>query len=100
MELESTKSSGGNYYYLVDYARKLLPEGTDERTVRQVTWLYIQYGCNNYTDGPGYPFTAEQVQDAVRLTKREGMALAKKMEELGIIKKNPVGRYFFTSRWM
>lgn len=100
MELESTKSSGGNYYKLVEHARSLLPEGTDSRTVRQVTWLYIQYGCNNYTDGHGYPFKPEDVQDAVRLTKHEGIALAKQMQELGILKMNELGRYEFTSRWM
>ena len=100
MELESTKSSGGNYYKLVDHARELMPPGTDEKTVRQVTWLYIQYGCNNYTDGPGYPFKPEDVQDAVHLDKHSGMALAAKMEKQGILCMNDAGRYFFTSRWM
>ena len=100
MELEKTKDNSGKYYQLVEHAKSLMPQDTPEKTVRQVAWLYIQYGCNNYTDGPGYPFKPEEVQDAVKLTKHEGMALAKKMEELGIIKMNAVGRYYFSSRWM
>lgn len=100
MELEQTNKGNNNYRKLLEHARELMPEGTPEKTIRQVTWLYIQYGCNNYTDGPGYPFKPEDVRDAVRLSKHEGIALAKTMEELGIIKMNEYGRYYFTHRWM
>lgn len=100
MELESTKSTSGNYFALVEHAKSLLPVGVSEKTARQVTWLYIQYGCNNYTDGPGYPFRPEDVQDATSLDKHQGMELAKMMEDAGIIKMNEWGRYIFTSRWM
>jgi hypothetical protein len=101
MDLEKARKHGGNYYLkYVEHAKTLLPQGTPEKTVRQVTWLYIQYGCNTYTDGPGFAFKPEDVRDALRLTKHEGMALAKRMEDWGILKMNPLGRYYFPSRWM
>lgn len=100
MELDKTKDCGGNYYSLVEHAKTLMPQETPEKTVRQVTWLYIQYGCNTYTDGPGFPFKPEDVRDALRLSKQEGMALAEQMEAYGILKMNPLGRYYFTARWI
>lgn len=100
MELEKTKDCGGSYYALVQCAKAMMPAGTPEKTVRQATWLYVQYGCNTYTDGPGYPFRPEDVRDALRLSREEGMDLAAWLESLGILKLNPLGRYYFTSRWM
>ena len=89
----------GNYLSCLVHARSLLPAGTDEQTVRQVAWLYIQYGCNNYTDGPGYPFRPEDVQDAVRLSRQEGIELAARLVRLGVLALNQDGRCVFTSRW-
>ncbi|MDD2442194.1 MAG: hypothetical protein GX821_03480 [Clostridiaceae bacterium] len=98
MNLESAREEG-NYRRLLEHARTLLPAGTDEQTVRQVAWLYIQYGCNNYTDGPGYPFRPEDVQDAVRLSRQEGIELAARLVRLGVLALNQDGRCVFTSRW-
>ena len=100
MELDQAKFNSGNYVRLVEHAKTLMPPDSSERTVRQAAWLYIQYGCNNYTDGSGYPFKPEDVQDAVRLNKHEGIKLAKVMESQGIIAMNETGRYYFTARWM
>lgn len=100
MEVENGSLGNQNYLALLNEARRRLPEGCDERVVRQTAWLYTQYGCNNYTDGFGYPFRPEDVQDAVQLSKHEGMALARRLEELGILKLGAYGRYQFAERWM
>ena len=99
MEVENGSLGNQNYLALLEEARRRLPEGTDAQTVRRTAWLYTQYGCNNYTDGPGYPFRPEDVQDAVSLSKREGMEFARLQERLGILKMGAYGRYSFAERW-
>ena len=88
------------YQSLLEQTRKRLPEGTDEKTVKRVAWLYAQYGCNNYTDTVGYPFRGEDVQDAVSLSKHEGMALAEWLLKLGLLKMGDFGRYYFPDKWL
>lgn len=100
MEIENALGIGENYKTVLLQAKQRLPEGTDEQTIRRTAWLYIQYGCNNYTDGPGYPFRAEDVQDAVKLDKHAGMALAGWLEALGVLEKGDYDRYHFAERWM
>ena len=89
-----------NYISLIEQTKKRLPAETDEKTIKRVAWLYAQYGCNNYTDTIGYPFRAEDVQDAVSLNKHEGMALAAWLEGLGLIKKGDFDRYYFPEKWL
>ena len=99
MQIEGLQN-GGHYAALLEQAKKRLPVGTDETTVKRVTWLYIQYGCNNYTDTIGYPFREEDVQDAVSLSKKEGMAFAQWLQALGIVKKDSFDRCYFPEKWL
>ncbi len=89
-----------HYKSLLEQTQRRLPEGTDEKTIRRVAWLYAQYGCNNYTDTIGYPFRGEDVQDAVSVSKREGMELAQWLLELGLLKKGDFDRYYFPDKWL
>ena len=89
-----------HYKTLLIETQKRLPVGTTDETVRQVAWLYVQYGCNNYTDTKGYPFRGEDVQDAVRLSRHDGMKLASWLADLGILKTNDFDRYYFPEKWM
>ena len=99
MEIEGLQE-GLFYKSLLDETRARLPEGTDEKTIKRGAWLYAQYGCNNYTDTSGYPFRGKDVQDAVSLSKREGMELAQWLLELGLLQKGKVDRYFFPDKWL
>ena len=89
-----------HYKSLIAETKKRLPASTPEKTVRQVAWLYVQYGCNNYTDTKGYPFRPEDVQDAVCLSKQDGMKLARWLTELGLVKINGLGRCYFPDKWL
>jgi hypothetical protein len=100
MTLTRAKQVAPNYYAVVEHAQKLLPENSSELTVRQTAWLYIQYGCNTYTDGPGFPFKPEDARDALPVTKREGMALVAELNRLGILEELPNGRYRFAAQWI
>ncbi len=100
MTLEQAKITCPNYYSVVEHAKKILPAGTDENTARQTAWLYIQYGCNTYTDGPGFPFRPGDVRDALPVTREEGIALAERLLSLGILERTVTDRLRFSSQWI
>lgn len=100
MELEYAKQVCKNYYAIVEHARRILPEDSTETFIRQASWLYVQYGCNTYTDGPGFPFQPEDVQDALPVNRQEGKEIAERLVTLGVLERLHSGRCRFPAQWV